>query len=176
MHRLANKKTLIISSCTVQMWKTGIFVLCYMASHLRRQYSLVWVTCFCCSLAQSVRLMMALAIFLSYGLQFYVPMNIMWPFIRPHLRTERAQIFGDYIIRTCLVVFTCKFISHLMFIGPCIVIYFYSKTNQMHNISNSFYFGTTLYMFRTVFPSIVRSLRLYIQHQVYVKQILLTAC
>jgi hypothetical protein len=27
---------------------------------------------------------------------------------------------------------------------------FYSKTNQMHNISNLFYFGTTLYMFRTV--------------------------
>jgi len=23
---------------------------------------------------------------------------------------------------------------------------FYSKTNQMHNISNLFYFGTTLYM------------------------------
>ena len=32
-----------------------------------------------------------------------------------------------------------------------------------------------LYMFRTVFPSIIRSLRMYIQHQVYVKQILLTA-
>jgi len=28
-------------------------------------------------------------------------------------------------------------------------------------------------MFRTVFPSIIRSLRLYIQHQVYVKQVLL---
>jgi hypothetical protein len=27
-------------------------------------------------------------------------------------------------------------------------------------------------MFRTVFPSIIRSLRLYIQHQVYVIQIL----
>jgi len=26
-------------------------------------------------------------------------------------------------------------------VGPCIVIYFYSKTNQMHNISNLFYFG-----------------------------------
>jgi len=50
-------------------------------------------------------------------------------------------------------------------------IYFYSKTNQMHNISN-FYFGTTLYMFRTVSPSIIRSLRLYIQHQVYVMRIL----
>jgi len=34
----------------------------------------------------------------------------------------------------------------------------------MHNISNLFYFGTTLYMFRTAFPSIIRSLRLYIQH------------
>jgi len=43
-------------------------------------------------------------------------------------------------------------------------IYFYSKTNQRHNISNLFYFETTLYMFRMVFPSIIRSLRLYIQH------------
>ena len=40
---------------------------------------------------------------------------------------------------------------------------FYSKTNEMHNISNLFYFGTTLYMFRTVSPSIIRSLRLYTQ-------------
>jgi hypothetical protein len=48
------------------------------------------------------------------------------------------------------------------------------KTNQMHNISNLFlfYFGTTLYMFRTVPPSIIRSLRLYIQHQVFVIQFL----
>ena len=50
--------------------------------------------------------------------------------------------------------------------------YFYSKTNQKHNISNLFYFGTTLYTFRKVFPSIIRSLRLYIQHQVYVVQVL----
>jgi len=35
-----------------------------------------------------------------------------------------------------------------------------------------FIFGTKLYMFRTVFPSIVRSLRLYIQYQVYVVQVL----
>jgi hypothetical protein len=42
----------------------------------------------------------------------------------------------------------------------------------MHNISNLSYFGTTLYMFRTVSPSIIRSLRLYIQHQVYVIQVL----
>jgi len=63
-------------------------------------------------------------------------------------------------------------ILDLSFVGPCIVIYFYSKTNQMHNISNLFYFGTTLYMFRTVSPSIIGSLRLYIQYQVYVIQVL----
>ena len=42
----------------------------------------------------------------------------------------------------------------------------------MHSISDIFYFGTTLYMFRTVFSFIIRSLRLYIQHQVYVIQVL----
>jgi len=52
-------------------------------------------------------------------------------------------------------------LHNLMFVGPYIVIYFYSKTNQMNNISNLFYFGTTLYC-----------LRLYIQHQVYGIQVL----
>jgi len=64
----------------------------------------------------------------------------------------------------------------LTFLGPYIVIYFYSKTNRMHNISNLFYFGTTLYMFRAVSPSIIRSLRLYTQYQIYVIQVLLAAC
>ena len=36
------------------------------------------------------------------------------------------------------------------------------------------FFGMTLYMFRTVFPSIIRSWRLYVQQQAYVKQILLS--
>jgi len=46
----------------------------------------------------------------------------------------------------------------------------------MHRFLEFIYFGVTLYMFRTVFPSIIRSSRLYIQQQVYVKQILLSAC
>jgi len=41
---------------------------------------------------------------------------------------------------------------------------------------NLFYFGMILYMFRTVFPSIIRSLRLYKQQRAFVKQILLSAC
>jgi putative flippase GtrA len=34
----------------------------------------------------------------------------------------------------------------------------------MHNISNLFYFVTTLYTFRAASPSVIRYLRLYIQH------------
>jgi hypothetical protein len=46
----------------------------------------------------------------------------------------------------------------------------------MHQLLKFIYFGVTLYVFRTVFLSIIRSSRLYIQQQVYVKQILLPAC
>jgi len=37
-------------------------------------------------------------------------------------------------------------VANSTFVGPCIVIYFCSKTNQMHNVSNLFYFGTTLHV------------------------------
>ncbi|XP_046387616.1 proton-coupled amino acid transporter-like protein CG1139 isoform X2 [Ischnura elegans] len=57
-------------------------------------------------LAQSVRVMMALAIFLSYGLQFYVPVGILWPFIKPRLQTEQAQKVGEYTLRVVLVIIT----------------------------------------------------------------------
>jgi len=92
----------------------------------------------------------------------------------------RAYCYSYITITVCSSVVIYPKIEYeilvLTFIGPCIVLYFYSKTNQMHNISKLFYFVVALYMFRTVFPSIIRSLILYIQHQVYVKQIQLTAC
>ena len=43
----------------------------------------------------------------------------------------------------------------------------------MHQCIRLFYFGMTLYMFRTVFPSIISSSGLYIQQQAFVKEILL---
>jgi len=45
----------------------------------------------------------------------------------------------------------------------------------MHQFLKFILFGITFYMFRTVFPSIIKRSRLYIQHQVYVKQMLLPA-
>jgi len=50
------------------------------------------------------------------------------------------------------------------------------KPTNCTNVSSLFHFGMTLYMFRTVFPSIIKSSRLYIQQQASVKQILLSAC
>ena len=47
-----------------------------------------------------------------------------------------------------------------------------AKPTRCTNVSNFFYCGVTLYIFRTVFPSIIWSSRLYIQQQTYVKQIL----
>jgi len=41
-------------------------------------------------------------------------------------------------------------------------------------MSQIYFVGVTPYMFRTVFPSIIRSSKLYILQQAYVKQILLT--
>ena len=46
----------------------------------------------------------------------------------------------------------------------------------MHQCIKLFYFGMTLYMFWTVFPSIISSSRLYIQQQAHVKQTLMCAC
>jgi len=47
------------------------------------------------------------------------------------------------------------------------------KSTRCTNVSNSFHFGMALFMFRTVFPSIISSSRLYIQQQTFVKDILL---
>lgn len=59
-------------------------------------------------LAQSVLLMMGVAIFFSYSLQFYVPVNIIGPWVRDRLTTERSKEMSDYVLRIALVVFTCK--------------------------------------------------------------------
>ena len=77
--------------------------------------------------------------------------------------------------RSCLFVWissAAKLINQLEYltsVGPCVVIYCYSKTNQVHKFHQLFYFGMTLHMFRTVFPSIIRSSRLYIYLLLYVQ-------
>jgi hypothetical protein len=75
----------------------------------------------------------------------------------PHLQAHTTCSYPEpHQSIPCLHI---PLIENLTFIGPCIAIYFCSKTNQVHNMSHLFYFGTTLYMFQTVFLSIIRSLR-----------------
>jgi len=50
--------------------------------------------------------------------------------------------------------------------------YSYNKTNKMHQFPK-FIFGIELYMFRTGFLSIIRSLVLYTQHYI---QVMVTVC
>ncbi|KAJ8946516.1 hypothetical protein NQ318_004651 [Aromia moschata] len=71
-------------------------------------------------LAQSVRLMMALAIFLSYSLQFYVPFNIIWPPVKRHFDDEKTRDIAEYVTRTFLVFITFVFAIAIPNLGAVI--------------------------------------------------------
>lgn len=51
---------------------------------------------------------MVLAILGSYAVQFYVPMEIMWPTVSSHFHSSQAKLAADYTFRTLLVLVTCK--------------------------------------------------------------------
>jgi len=72
---------------------------------------------------------------------------------------DRFFIFHNYLRHNL------NKLGSLIFIGSCIVIYSYSATNKTHLLSQIIYSCKTLYIFRTVFPSIIRSLKLRIQQQ-----------
>ncbi|KAL3274753.1 hypothetical protein HHI36_019540 [Cryptolaemus montrouzieri] len=55
-------------------------------------------------LAQSVKLMIAVAIFFTYSLQFYVPMQIIWKNVKTKF-TSRPNL-SEYVIRISLIILT----------------------------------------------------------------------
>lgn len=63
-------------------------------------------------LYEGVQLMYALAITLSYPLQMYVAIHLLWPGIRNFLcEHQRSELFvgiSEYIFRAFLVCITCK--------------------------------------------------------------------
>lgn len=58
-------------------------------------------------LAMSVRIVMSASIFLSYALQFYIPISLSWPFIESRI-PKNAQVGAEIVYRTALVILTCK--------------------------------------------------------------------
>lgn len=56
-----------------------------------------------------VKLMFALSLFISYGLQFYVPINIIWPFIVETCDRKKIHVapYLEYLFRFAVVVGVC---------------------------------------------------------------------
>lgn len=66
-------------------------------------------------LAQVVKVGLALAIFVTYGLQCYVAVDIAWnEYLGVKFEQNKRQLFWEYFTRTCLVLVTCKYISTLI--------------------------------------------------------------
>ncbi|GLH07338.1 Glutamate transporter polyphemus [Gryllus bimaculatus] len=69
-------------------------------------------------LAQSVKLMIAVAIFFTYGLQFYVPMEIIWKSMK-HLFGSH-KLAAEYSVRIVLVLATVAVAAAIPNLGPFI--------------------------------------------------------
>ncbi|XP_026672201.1 proton-coupled amino acid transporter-like protein pathetic [Ceratina calcarata] len=69
-------------------------------------------------LAQSSKVMIAVAIFLTYGLQFYVPMEIIWKNLKQYFGSKK--LLGEYFVRICFVIFTVGVAIAIPNLGPFI--------------------------------------------------------
>ncbi|XP_058803940.1 proton-coupled amino acid transporter-like protein CG1139 isoform X2 [Phymastichus coffea] len=69
-------------------------------------------------LAQAVKLMIAAAIFFTYGLQFYVPMEIIWKNVKGYFGSHK--LIAEYILRIILVTFTVGMAIAIPNLGPFI--------------------------------------------------------
>ncbi|XP_034935092.1 proton-coupled amino acid transporter-like protein pathetic isoform X2 [Chelonus insularis] len=69
-------------------------------------------------LAQSVKIMIALAIFFTYGLQFYVPMEIIWKNLKHYFGARK--LYAEYLVRIGLVIFTVSMAIAVPNLGPFI--------------------------------------------------------
>ena len=68
-----------------------------------------------------------------------------------------------------------KWRHDLTFIGPCMANILSECNQQDATFLKFIYFCKTLYMFQTIFPSIIRGSKLHIQRQVFVRPLLLPA-
>lgn len=56
--------------------------------------------------------MYAIAIFLTYNLQFYVPFTLLWPRVCRRILwryTDQTKAKLEYVFRIGLILITCKF-------------------------------------------------------------------
>ncbi|XP_049784560.1 proton-coupled amino acid transporter-like protein pathetic [Schistocerca cancellata] len=69
-------------------------------------------------LAQSVKVMIAVAIFFTYSLQFYVPFEIIWKATKHRFGSRKT--IAEYVLRTILVICTVGVAAAVPNLGPII--------------------------------------------------------
>lgn len=65
---------------------------------------------FNCRLAQTVKFMVSLGLLMTYPLQFFVAIQIMWSAIEEKHGPLRHPLYSQLIFRALLVLVTCKFV------------------------------------------------------------------
>jgi len=72
--------------------------------------------CLSVSLYAAVKVMFATAIYVTYGIQFYVPIEILWPSLQQALISNNASPlltdYGEYMLRYVFLFVTCKCFLH----------------------------------------------------------------
>lgn len=61
-------------------------------------------------LAQTVKAMISAGILLTYALQFYIVIDIMWPSIHSTLGPFKFPILAECTFRSSLVLVTCEYL------------------------------------------------------------------
>ena len=64
-----------------------------------------------CRVYAAVKVMFAVAIFITYGLQFYVPVEILWPRLQRRLSHQLLVDYGEYLLRYAFLFVTCELTS-----------------------------------------------------------------
>jgi len=94
--------------------------------------------------------------------------SIDYPLLKTHPNTilqplhKISRVFSSH--QYFRISFICRKHFHIRTVKP-----------TRYNVSQFIYFCKTLYMFQTVFPSIIRGSKLHIQRQVFVRPLLLPA-
>lgn len=60
------------------------------------------------SLAQAVKIIISIGILLTYALQFYIPVDLLWPGINDFFGPFKYPAFAECTFRSALVLLTCK--------------------------------------------------------------------
>lgn len=62
----------------------------------------------CCRLAQTVKVMISLGILFTFALQFYIPIDIMFPAVSNRFGPFKHPVFTELAFRAFFVLVTCK--------------------------------------------------------------------